>query len=215
MKKDHTFIVGDVHGCFDELMLLLKKAQYRPGRHRLIFVGDLVNKGKKSFKLLKWVREHRLKSVIGNHELKFIHDVENKLPLTKSLFQLKLDMGNKLEDWLNYIKSWPLFIEEKDFIVVHAGLVPGEHPRESKTENLVNMRHWNIQTKSMCFATEGRPWHEYYKGSKLVVYGHWARQGVLKKSNCIGLDSGCVYGRSLTGVFLPSRTLVSVNAHFY
>ncbi len=210
MKKDHTFIVGDVHGCFDELMLLLKKAQYHPSQHRLILVGDLVNKGKKSFQTLKWARKNRIESVLGNHELKFIHGVENNLPLAPALSKLKLDMGEQLRDWLKYIKGWPLFIEEEDFIVVHAGLVPGEHPRESQRESLVNIRHWDIQKQSLC--DEGRPWHEYYTADKLVVYGHWARQGVLKKHNSIGLDSGCVYGRSLTGLFLPSRTLISVDS---
>ena len=212
MGSDHTFIVGDVHGCFDELMLLLEKAQYDSKKHRLMFVGDLINKGEDSLKVLKWVRQNKLECVIGNHELKFIEGVEKKQPLPPALLQLQKDMGDQLKDWMDYIKSWPSFIEEEDFLLVHAGLIPNEHPRESQLRNLVNVRYWNDQQKRMCLEDEGKPWHDYYKGDKLVIYGHWAKQGVSKKNNSICLDSGCVYGRELTGVFLPSRRLVSIDS---
>ena len=212
MKQDHTFIVGDVHGCFDELMLLLQKAQYHPEKHRLIFVGDVVNKGKKSLEVLQWMRERDLESVLGNHEAKFIHSVENNLPLEQPLLKLKEDMGSQLQNWIDFIKSWPLYIEEEDFLLVHAGLVPGEHPSKSEVGNLINVRHWDDEKRSLCSGSKGRPWHDYYTDKKLVIYGHWAKQGVLKRNNSIGLDSGCVYGRQLTGVFLPSRTLISVNS---
>ena len=207
-KKDHTFIVGDVHGCFDEFILLLKKAGFNPKCHRLILVGDLINKGPDSLKVLEWVKKHSVESVIGNHELKFIHQIEQKEELDPSFIKLKDEMGENLDQWIKYFKSWPLFIEEKDFLVVHAGLEPRLHPKFSKKQLLTNIRCWDEKTGQMCPHTEGKPWHEYYHGKKLVVYGHWARQGLSIKNNSIGLDSGCVYGRFLTGVFLPSRTIV-------
>ena len=212
MELNHTFIVGDVHGCFDELMLLLEKAEYSSQKHRLMFVGDLINKGEDSLKVLKWVRQNNLECVIGNHELKFIEGIEKNQPLPPALLQLQKDMGTELKDWIDYIKSWPSFIEEDDFLLVHAGLVPDEHPRESQLKNLANIRYWNNQKKCICLEDEGKPWHDYYKKDKLVVYGHWAKQGVLKRNNSICLDSGCVYGRQLTGVFLPNRSLFSVNS---
>ena len=100
-------------------------------------------------------------------------------------------------------KSWPGFIDKKDCLVVHAGVVPGEHPSQSNIEHLANIRHW--ENGKMCSQSTGRPWHEYYKSKKLVVYGHWARQGILEKSNSLCLDSGCVYGRELTGFFFPAE----------
>ena len=204
--KDHTLIVGDIHGCFKELMMLLKKADYSSSKHQLIFVGDLINKGPDSLKTLQFAYKNQIPCVIGNHELKFIHFIEQGLKLPPKLKQLKKDMGSDLKKWMDYIKSWPSFIEKENFLVVHAGLVPGEHPSQSKIEPLANIRHWDGER--MCSHHSGRPWHEYYKSEKLVVYGHWARQGLLQKSNSLCLDSGCVYGRELTGVFLPSRTLI-------
>ncbi len=206
--KDHTLVVGDIHGCFEELTLLLKKAHYAPSKHQLIFIGDLINKGPDSLKTLQFAYENRIPSVIGNHELKFIHFVEQGLKPTPTLEQLKRDMGEDLNKWLKYIKSWPAFIEKEDFLVVHAGLVPGEQPGQSKIEHLANIRHWDGE--KLCSQETGRPWHDYYTAEKLVIYGHWARQGLLRKKNSLCLDSGCVYGRELTGVFLPSRNLIQV-----
>jgi len=206
--KDSTLIVGDIHGCFDELMMLLKQADYSPSKHQLIFIGDLINKGPYSLKTLKFACENKIQCVIGNHELKFIRFIEKSLHLPPKLEQLKKDMGKDLNKWLEYIKNWPTFIETENFLVVHAGVVPEEHPSQSSVDQLVHIRHW--ENGQMCSQDTGRPWHEYYKSKKLVIYGHWARQGVLQKSNSLCLDSGCVYGRQLTGVLLPSKTLVQV-----
>ena len=117
-------------------------------------------------------------------------------------------MGEDLNKWLEYIKSLADFLLKRRFLVVHAGLVPGGHPSQSSIDQLVHIRHW--ENGKMCSQNAGRPWHEYYEMEKLVIYGHWARQGVLEKRNSLCLDSGCVYGRQLTGVLLPSRTLVQV-----
>lgn len=203
------FIVGDVHGCFDELMLLLEKARYNPCYHRLILLGDLINKGPNSFKVLSWVRERKVESVIGNHELKFIQTVEQQRPLPVVLKDMKKDMGHRLKEWLFWIKSWPVYIEEKGFLAVHGGLVPGEHPCQSKIEHLVNIRYWGGKGKGMKNSSYPA-WHDLYTGSKLVVYAHWAQQGLKVKKNSIGLDTGCVYGGFLTGLWLPERELVQV-----
>ncbi len=208
--KDHTLIVGDVHGCFYELMTLLKKVNYSSSKHQLILVGDLINKGPYSLKTLQFAYENQIQCVIGNHELKFIRYIEKGLQLPPKLEQLKKEMGADLKKWLDYINSWSTFIEKENFLVVHAGLVPEQHPSQSRAEQLANIRHWDGE--NMCSQNKGHPWHEYYKSEKLVVYGHWARQGVLQKSNSLCLDSGCVYGRQLTGVLLPSKTLIQVSS---
>ena len=211
---DHTLIVGDIHGCFDEWMTLLKKACYNSKTHRMILVGDLINKGEKSLKTLKWAYDHKIESVLGNHELNFIQMIEKHLPLPPSFEKLKNEMGSSLHQWIQYLKSWPTYIEEEDFLVVHGGLVPGQHPKESCIEDLVHLRQWNEKTKKRGHLDDGnsKPWHDYYTGAKLVVYGHWARQGFFEKKNSIGLDSGCVYGNKLTGIFLPSRTVIQVDS---
>ena len=204
-----VFLVGDVHGCFDELQILLKTAKYDFRYHRLILLGDLINKGPDSFKVLSWVRKKQVKTLVGNHELKFIQAVEEGLPLSGMLKDLKEQMGQDVGDWVSWMKSWPVYMEEDEFLAVHGGLVPEEHPRLSKTEHLVNIRYWDGEGRNMRDSSFPA-WHELYTGSKLIVYAHWAQQGLKVKANSIGLDTGCVYGGHLTGLWLPEKALVQV-----
>ncbi len=202
-----TFFVGDVHGCFNELQLLLKKARYDSRYHQLVLLGDLINKGPDSFQVLSWVREKAVIALLGNHEWKFIQSLEKNLPLQPVLEKLKKDMGHEWPLWLAWIKSWPAYIEEESFLAVHGGIVPGEHPSQSQTEHLINIRYWDGKGENMTDPSDPA-WHDLYTGSKLVVYAHWAKQGLKVKQNSIGLDTGCVYGGPLTGLWLPEREIV-------
>ena len=208
--KQRVFFVGDVHGCFEELQLLLEKAGYDSARHRLILLGDLINKGPDSFKVLSYARENKgVTALMGNHEWKFLQFLEQKQDPPDLLKKLKAQMGAQVGEWLSYIKSLPLYIEEEDFLAVHGGLVPGEHPRQSKAGLLLNIRFWDGKGRDMTDPSLP-PWHALYTGSKLVVYAHWAAQGLKIKKNSIGLDTGCVYGGCLSGLWLPERKLVQV-----
>jgi len=163
-----------------------------------------------SFEVLKWIKESQFaEPILGNHELKFVRAIENQKNLSPALQVLKIQMGNELSHYVSWIKSWPLYIEDESFLAVHGGLVPGEHPRFSAPELLVNIRYWD-GTGSNMQDSSCPPWHDLYKGSKLVLYAHWAKQGLHIKNNSIGLDTGCVYGRQLTGMWLPEKKLVQV-----
>lgn len=213
MKKQSkkTFIVGDVHGCFKEFLDLLKKLDYSPKSHRLILVGDIINRGPFSLKMLKWVRKKGVELVRGNHEQSFIRRVQEDGFLNSTFKKLKENMKGNLDKWLNWMESLPFYIEDEDFLVVHAGLIPGEHPKYSDPHLLMNIRTWDGQGQDL--KSESNPaWYSYYKGKKLVVYGHWANQGLNVRSNTIGLDTGCVYGGKLSGVLLPDRKILQVRA---
>lgn len=205
------FIVGDVHGCFNEFLKLLEKINYHKKKHRLILVGDIINRGPQSFDMLKWVKKEGVEVVLGNHEQAFIRGVQKNRPLRPILEQLRKEMRQSIKEWVSWVSSWPLYIEEEDFIIVHAGLVPGEHPRHSDPDCLMNIRTWDRKGKDIKDETNP-PWYTFYKERKLVIYGHWAKQGLKIRNNTIGLDSGCVYGGSLSGVFLPERRIIQVSA---
>ena len=210
--KRKTFIVGDIHGCFEEFLALLKKLNYQPKKHRLILVGDIIGKGPYSLKMLKWVRQYSIEMVRGNHEQAFIEGVKENKPLKLLSFRkLKKEMKNELDDWIKWLEKTPFFIEEEDFLIVHAGLVPKQSPNLSNPHLLMNIRTWDGKGEDIKNTTQPA-WHELYKGKKLVVYGHWALQGLHIKENSIGLDTGCVYGLQLTGVLLPERKILQVPA---
>ncbi len=189
----------------------MSKINYKKADFRLIFVGDLINRGPHSLKMLKWLKTEGSEAVRGNHEQAFLNGIRQRIPMSQPLERLKADMGDELEEWAGWIGAWPFFIEGEDFFVVHAGLVPGEHPKDSSPHLLMNIRTWDGLGEDLKSAGNP-PWHKLYKGEKLAVYGHWARQGLKARKNSIGLDSGCVYGGRLSGVLLPERQIIQVPA---
>lgn len=209
--KRKAFIVGDVHGCLKEFLALLKKLAYDPKKHRLILTGDIINRGPYSLEMLQWVRGHNVEMTRGNHEQAFIDGVEKNSLTGPLLKKLKKDLKNKLSDWIKWLKKIPFYIEEEDFLVVHAGLVPKENPALSKPHFLMNIRTWDGRGADLKKMSQPA-WHEFYKEKKLVVYGHWAMQGLKVKDNSIGLDTGCVYGGRLSGLLLPERKILQVPA---
>ena len=122
------------------------------------------------------------------------------------------EMGKKRDFWAGWLEALPLYIEDKDFIVVHAGKVPNLALKDSPPEWLANIRNWDGDGSDL--NRPGDPaWYEFYHQKKLIVFGHWAVRGLVERSNAIGLDSGCVYGKKLSALVLPGREIVQVSAH--
>ncbi|MBT4762668.1 MAG: hypothetical protein HOO06_13300 [Bdellovibrionaceae bacterium] len=208
MKKQ--LIIGDIHGCYDELLLLLEKANYCPKTHELYFVGDLIKKGPKSLAVLKFAYNNNVKVVLGNHELGFLQFLAEERDCI-ACEELKQEMGAKVNFWKSYIKSWPLFIEHENFILVHAGVAPGQNLSSMGPKILCTIRTWDGQGEDL--NNPAHPaWFELYKKSKTIVYGHWALRGVEVRGNSIGLDSGCCYGKQLSAVEFPSKKIIQVDA---
>lgn len=203
--------MGDVHGCFLEFQELLKKISYNRNRHRLILVGDVINRGPDSWKTLQWIRANSVEMIRGNHEEAFITYARRNISINSTLDELKRQMADDLEAWLNWMESLPLYVEEKDFIVVHAGRDPGRSLKDSDPGVLLYVRTWD-EKKKRPGNDSHPPWYEFYKGKKLIVYGHWAKQGLTVRQNTIGLDSACVYGKKLSGLLLPERKIVQISA---
>ena len=103
------------------------------------------------------------------------------------------------------------------FIAVHAGLLPNKKPQQMDLEDLVKIRKITDPQNPKIL----KSWFDFYKGKKLVVFGHWAALNGIVKENVIGLDTGCVYGKKLTALVLSDsasspnsskREIVSVQA---
>lgn len=206
-----TLIIGDVHGCLKEFLALLKKANYTAKSHRVILVGDIINRGPYSLEMLEWTRKKGVELVCGNHEQAFINGVRNNSYLSPVFKTLKKNMKKDLNKWMKWLEALSFYIEEEDFLVVHAGLVPGEHPKYSDPHFLMNIRTWDGKGEDLK-SVFNPAWYSYYKNRKTVIYGHWANQGLNVRKNTIGLDTGCVYGYTLSGVLLPERKILQVPA---
>ena len=213
MPTDRTIIVGDVHGCIDELNELIERLRIQPMLDRVIFIGDLINKGPASYQVYKRFKQLQAISILGNHEFRILRQAKRRAERDAPYRALKESFGRKeFKKYLADIRRWPCFIEDNEFLVVHAGIVPDHPPRETNPEILVNIRTWDgvgkdLQNKS------NPPWFEGYYGDRLVVFGHWAALGGIVRKNVIGLDTGCVYGKELSALVLPNREVISIPAH--
>lgn len=208
--QSKTFIIGDVHGCSEELDDLLKILN-PSAQDSLIFIGDLIHKGPDSKGVIERVRSLKAQCLMGNHELRFLKSVRDSSSDNLETHKLKIELGLELNRVVSWMESLPSYIETDNFIAVHAGLIPGLKPQESKIKDLATIRTWDGVGLDLQNPLNP-PWFEFYKDSKLVVYGHWARRGLNLQKNVIGLDSGCVYGRQLTALVLPERKIVQVPA---
>jgi hypothetical protein len=200
LKKPRRLIVGDIHGCADELAELLFRFKFMPGHDVLFAVGDVIGKGPKAREALELLRQFGARITLGNHEQHLLNAAA--LPparrTERHAFYLA-SLGKERDYWLDHIASWPLFIEEPDLFVVHAGLEPGvDHPSRMQRKVLQNIRTWDGTGDNLNRQGENPPWFECVTPEKTVVFGHWAERGLVDLPRFKGLDTGCVYGRELS-----------------
>jgi predicted phosphodiesterase len=202
-----TLVIGDVHGCLTELNEMLARSGLGEN-DEIICVGDLVGKGPDSLGVLQWaMSDSRVRCVLGNHEARLLKAWQSgKAPREKaSDAETFRQLGEHFDACMKFVNAWPLYIEDRDFLVVHAGLDPSvPELSQQNPEDLYNIRTLRDGLT---------PWYEEYRGEKLVLFGHWAKLHTVIRANAAGLDTGCVYGGSLTAMLLPERRLISVPAH--
>ena len=254
-----TYAIGDVQGCYDELVRLLRQCGFDRRRDRLWFVGDLVNRGPKSLETLRFVRDlgDSAITVLGNHDLHLVTQHEGLArPREDDTFDdvLAAPDASELVGWL---RTRPMMHVGGGFAMVHAGLLPGWSidraaalAREVESalaqsgyrEFLAHMygsrpARWsdelagwdrlrvivNAMTRmrfctadgTMDFQTKGagappgyRPWFELRPTAETpIVCGHWSAMGLRLTAQLAALDSGCVWGGSLSALRLEDRKL--------
>ena len=209
-----TVIVGDVHGCLDELLALVERCG-APGDTRYVLVGDLVAKGPDSRGVVAWARTSNVEAVLGNHDVAVLNARDpdaDPAPRPKHL-EVAATLGLEDVGWLERRPLW-LALDggaPASHLVVHAGLVPGVPLEAQERKHLLNLRSITdagAPTKKI----EGTPWAALWKGPPHVVFGHDAVRGLQRHRFATGLDTGCVYGKELTALVLPRGELVSVPA---
>lgn len=200
-----TAVIGDVHGCLDELQDLLGVLRLGPGDD-VVLVGDLISKGPDSAGVVDWARRTpNMRSVLGNHELRYVEAArDGRRPSGKPYDAETLrQLGAGYEAAVAYFQTLPPTLSGPDWLVVHGGFDPRRPLEGQDASVLANMRR-----------LEGgqTAWYELYKGTRLVLFGHWVHREPVLRPNAAGLDTGCVYGGKLTAMVLPERRLISVPA---
>jgi len=120
------YVVGDVQGCFDELMSLLDKINFNPTYDRLISAGDLVNRGPKSLETIRFCKNlgKAFKMVLGNHDLHLLAVAHNVRPPTVKDTITKILEAPDAEDLINWLQQQPLLLQIDSYTIVHAGIPP-------------------------------------------------------------------------------------------
>src|ERR1043165_9240328 len=204
-----TFVVGDIHGCYDELLALVELVGLGE-RDRLVCVGDLVVKGEKSREVLElFMSDARFSSVLGNHDRALLQAWKGEREdLKPSQQRCRARRGAGLERYAAVLASLPLFIVLGTRVVVHAGLRPNVALAEQSAEDLTELRTLGPDRTSR----EGTPWYEVYRGERVALFGHWPMTPPRRGPRAIGLDTGCVYGYSLTAYVVETGEFFSVPA---
>lgn len=216
-------IVGDVHGCYDELEELVDKCRCKDTNVCTVFVGDLINKGPKSVEVVKLVRSMDAHCVRGNHDEVCLRSwqnyVEGREPLSSEFqWMRQLDRGDL--EWL-FELPYTLTIPSLNICVVHAGLVPCLPLQQQPLDSMLHMRNVSYDVHASRWAwhkkigREGTlPWASEWTGPEHVYFGHDAIRKLQQYLLATGLDTGCVYGGKLTAIFpLEEGKLVQVDAH--
>ncbi|GAA2155243.1 polynucleotide kinase-phosphatase [Kitasatospora kazusensis] len=230
-------IVGDIHGCRSELETLLGRLGYtlvrddlgrpvdavHPAGRTAVFVGDLVDRGPDTPGVLRLVMGmvgagHAV-CVPGNHENKLGRHLDGRKVTVSHGLQESLDqLAGESEEFRREVRTFMrdlvshYLLDGGDLVVCHAGLPEKYHGRNSG----------RVRSHALYGDTTGEtdeyglpvryPWAEEYRGRALVVYGHTPVPTASFVNNTICLDTGCVFGGSLTALRYPERELVVVEA---
>jgi bis(5'-nucleosyl)-tetraphosphatase (symmetrical) len=251
--------IGDIQGCYQPLRSLLRKLRHSPDRDQLFFVGDLVNRGPDSLKVLRFVRslETGARTVLGNHDLHLLalhHDRKLK-PRPGDTLDAVLAAPDR-DPLLDWLLQQPLVIDDPKHrdLIVHAGIVPdwtltqllalardtsralcadprgflatmyGNKPdrwRDARTRADRHRFTINVLTRLRYCQADGtidlkrkdaptgepgpwRPWFEHPARlrNRRVICGHWSTLGLVRRARLLALDTGCVWGGTLTAVNL-------------
>lgn len=197
--------VGDIHGCHDELVELLARVAPAAG-DVVVSVGDVVNKGPAPARCLDLWRERGYLAVKGNNELKLLGRAS---PILRFFARKDRDVLRR-GDLLRYLRSWPLVIDFPAFGVsaVHGGFLPDmavSAESVAVAQDVIPELRWirkkNGDWKPIPKDKKRRDdvlWAEKWKGPRFVVYGHTPVREPRFDRMALGLDTGCVYGGSLT-----------------
>ncbi len=233
-------IIGDIHGCYDETIELIEKLGYQieqapdngknygieithPENRKLIFLGDLVDRGPNSPAVLKLVMSAVHSGVAycvpGNHDIKLQKKLKGKnVNLDHGLAETIEQLNRETPVFINEVKEFlyslisHLVFDNGNLVVAHAGLKEEMQGRGSGA------------VRSFCLYGEttgeidefGLPvrynWASEYRGKAKVVYGHTPVPEAEWFNRTIDIDTGCVYGGKLTALRYPEEELVSVQA---
>jgi bis(5'-nucleosyl)-tetraphosphatase (symmetrical) len=262
-----TYAIGDLQGCHDSLLRLLDTLKFDPKADRLLFVGDLVNRGPDSLAVLRFIKNlgDAAISVLGNHDLHLLALAEGFGRVHKGDTLDPVLAASDRDELLHWLRQQKLAWSEGDYLMVHAGVLPGwsvddTMQRAAEAEAVLRgpayrdffaQMYGNVPVAwddglhgierlrmivntftrlrycsadgEMDFHHKGAPgtqpagWLPWFEvpGRKsaeaTIIIGHWSTLGLINRPDLIALDTGCLWGKTLTAVRLEDRQAFAVS----
>jgi len=213
MNREKYFLIGDIHGCYEEFLELIEGIE--PDRE-IVSVGDLVDRGPASEKVLQYFVDNKLKFVMGNHEDKFLRYLNgNKVKVAHGLAQTieQLDAHPRKDELIASLKSMKiphyLSFDHGNLIVVHGAYIVAPDGHVSRNKALYGATTGQTDEHGYIVRLD---WAEGYNGLQTVVHGHVPVSEPRVKNNVYNIDTACVFGNKLTGLYYPEMTFKHVQA---
>ena len=207
LRRKKTFVVGDIHGCLDQLKALMAQLSLRRN-DELLFIGDYIDRGPDSKGVVDYVLELRksrpgkVTCLMGNHEWMLLNHLDGSDPvswLQNGGAATRASYGGEDQipyAHLEFFHSLSPLHRTEAYLFVHAGIRPGVPLEAQSTEDMLWIRR------------------EFYlypgRFDPPIVFGHTPLREVLLQEDRIGIDTGCVYGGKLTCLVLPGREVIQV-----
>ncbi|GAA1937764.1 polynucleotide kinase-phosphatase [Nocardioides hwasunensis] len=229
-------IIGDVHGCASELRTLLVELGWtlayddglavgasHPEGRQAVFVGDLVDRGPDTPGVLRlvmgMVEAGTALCVSGNHEAKLVRALRGaQVKVAHGLAESLAQLADEPEDFRDRALTFMdglishFVLDGGRLVVAHAGLKESYHGRSSGRVRAFAL-YGDTTGETDDYGLPVRyPWAQEYRGEAMVVYGHTPVPAAEWVNNTICLDTGVVFGGSLTALRYPERELVAVEA---
>lgn len=223
-------IIGDVHGCYDELQSLIAELGWKtepelhhPEGRKLFFVGDLVDRGPEPVKVLSFamdaVESGKAICVPGNHDIRLVKALKGQPTssghgLKETLEQVQAEpeeFQERVRNFLHGLVSHQV-VDDGKLCVAHAGLPEKMQGRGSPAVRDFCLFGGTTGERDEFGLPVRAEWAKDYRGSAFVVFGHTPVPEPDLHNNTINIDTGCCFGGRLTAYRYPEGQLVSVPA---
>ena len=218
-----TIVIGDIHGCYNEFVDLLKEVEYNSTEDKLILLGDYIDRGKDSYKVIKKIQElqkenNNVIALRGNHEQMLIEsfmeqrnfdgardDLIGSTKLWYSNGGMETEKsfereGSNIASEIKWFINLPYYYEDSNRIYVHAGIDLNKPITEQSRQQMLWVR------ESFIYNTK--------KYNKQIIFGHTPSILVIEDyvpyktlGNNICIDTGCVFGGRLTALIIKDNKL--------
>ena len=203
-ENKQIYIIGDVHGCYKTLLALIEQLPNKQNS-KIVFVGDLIDKGANSCEVIEFVKNNNYDCVIGNHDemmvlySQYLENDRQHEDLKYWLFRCggeatlnSYSSIQKFHEHIEYLKSLPHYIEYKDYKTLDNRYLVVSHSTVGKMWNLRNSTNKDDVEEFNEFVKWSR-WKNFDNGDIFNVYGHTIFQEPLLNDYSCGIDLGCFY----------------------